>query len=76
MTEKLKAFELEKGVIYLVDNCYDNAMHYRAEYHSSTMRHVDGQQVHNMIIRMIDSSLEMVVFLNSDIKGVADIQHV
>lgn len=66
--------KMVKGKIYDVDECYDHAMHFRAEYHSSGMREVDGQPLHNMIIRMMDGSLEFGIFLNDDIKQISKVQ--
>lgn len=67
---------LKKGMVYTVDRNYDFMCHERAEYHSSGIRHCDAQPLHNMIMRMQDDSLEMGIFLDDDINGLAEIQHI
>ncbi len=68
--------DMVKGAVYHVDDCYDHTMHDRAEYHSSGMRHCDGQPLHNMIFRTSDGGLEIGIFLDEDIKSLSKIQRV
>lgn len=67
---------LQKGMVYTTDRNYDFMCHERAEYHSSGIRHCDAKPLHNMIMRMQDDSLEMGIFLDEDINGLAEIQSI
>lgn len=65
--------DMVKGKVYDVDACYTHTKHSRAEYHSSHLR-CDGKKLHNMIIRMMNEDLEMVVYLDDDVKKISEEQ--